>query len=194
MPEMTSLKTKTSRLEFQERLLSNSIPTSSVREKSQFAAQIQLFSIHLQLHQGVEDGLRNPLHSGWAGPHEQSSASPHGCHFFFFTGLITVGLFCLMIARDKETKLPKWLLIPGLIAAMSLAAFMAYPWITRQTPAEIIKLYHSARPDIGAVAILEWLVFITVTTWIILVSACLWVYRATEHQSENWKLHTGHSV
>ena len=103
--------------------------------------------------------------------------------FFFFSGLITVGLFSLVIARDTEKRLPKWLLVPGLIAFASFAAFLAYPLVTRQTAAEIIKLYYTARPDIGVIAILEWLVFIMVTTWMLLVSACLWVHRDHRTQS-----------
>lgn len=95
---------------------------------------------------------------------------------FFFSGLLTVGLFSLVIVRDMENRLPKWLLVPGLLAFASFGAFLAYPLIAWQTPAEIIKLYHTARPDIWAIAILEWLVFLTVTTWMMLVSACLWVH------------------
>lgn len=93
--------------------------------------------------------------------------------FAFFTcGLLTVGLFSVEIVREK--KLPQWLAIPGLIAFVSFAAFLAYPRVTGQTPLEIIRISRTARPDIWAAAILEWLVLATVTAWIVLVSACLW--------------------
>ncbi|MBI5684401.1 MAG: DUF998 domain-containing protein [Verrucomicrobia bacterium] len=96
---------------------------------------------------------------------------------FFSCGLLTVGLFCVEIARDKEERLPRWLAVAGLLAFVSFAAFLAYPLVTRQTPFEIVRISRTARPDIWAVAILEWLVLITVTAWIILVSACLWLQK-----------------
>ncbi|MFA6560661.1 MAG: hypothetical protein WCV00_01975 [Verrucomicrobiia bacterium] len=37
---------------------------------------------------------------------------------FFSCGLLTVGLFSLVIARDKEKKLPRWLVISGLMAEL----------------------------------------------------------------------------
>lgn len=93
---------------------------------------------------------------------------------YFLSGLFTIGLFSLVIARDTNNRLPRWLLIPSLIAIASFAALVAWPLITRQTLADIIRVYRTSRPGIWVLAILEWLVFITGTTWIILVSACLW--------------------
>lgn len=96
---------------------------------------------------------------------------------FFSCGLLTVGLFSHVIARDPEHKLPRWLVIPALMTFGSFAAFLAYPVVTWQTPIEMIRVSQTARPDIWAATILEWLVLITVTTWIALVSVCLWARR-----------------
>ncbi len=94
---------------------------------------------------------------------------------YFLSGLFTIGLFSLVIVRDRKNRLSHWLMIPSLIAMTSFAALVAWPLITRQTLADIIRVYHTSRPGIWVLAILEWLVFITGTTWIILVSACLWM-------------------
>lgn len=102
---------------------------------------------------------------------------------FFSCGLLTVGLFSLVIARDEKKRLPRWLVVSGLMAFASFAAFLAYPLITRQTPVEIVRVSQTARPDIWAAAILEWLVFITVTTWIVLVSVCLWAQKESGKQN-----------
>jgi hypothetical protein len=94
---------------------------------------------------------------------------------YFLSGLFTIGLFSLVMARDRNNRLPRRLLIPSLIAMASFAALLAWPLITRQSLADIIRVYHTSRPGIWVLAILEWLVFIMGTTWIILVSACLWM-------------------
>ncbi len=76
---------------------------------------------------------------------------------FFGSGLLTVALFSLVLVRDRENKLPKWLLVPGLIAFAGFVLLLAYPPLTRQTLADLIRIYRTARPDIWLVAILEWL-------------------------------------
>ncbi len=126
---------------------------------------------------GAVSGMVSSILCGLLGQIPMNDLVPHlvAAFSFFFSGLLTAGLFCLVIARDTAGKMPKWLLVPGLVVLASFAAFLAYPLIARQTPAEIIRLYHTARPDIWAIAILEWLVFITVMIWIILLSACLWL-------------------
>lgn len=130
-------------------------------------------------------GMVSGMLCGLLGQIPMNDLVPHlaAAFSFFFSGLLGVGLFCLVIARDAKDKLPKWLLLPGLIAFASFAAFMAYPLIARETPAEIIRLYRTARPGIWAIAILEWLVFITVMIWIVLVSVCLWARGAHRAQS-----------
>lgn len=121
-------------------------------------------------------GMVSGMLCGLLGQIPMNDLAPHlaAAFSFFFSGLLSVGLFCLVIARDAKNRLPRWLLVPGLIAFASFAAFLAYPLIARQTPGEIIRLYRTARPDIWAIAILEWLVFITTMFWIVLVSVCLW--------------------
>lgn len=101
---------------------------------------------------------------------------------FFSCGLLTVGLFSHAIARDPERQLPRWLVIPALMAFISFAALLAYPVVTWQTPLEMVRISQTARPDIWAATILEWLVLITVTAWIILVSACLWARKNSRTQ------------
>lgn len=92
---------------------------------------------------------------------------------FFLGGLLTVALFSVVIVRDKHGRLPRWVAIPGGMAVASFAALLAYPVVTRQTVAELIELYRTARPAVWGIAIIEWLVLVSAMAWILLVSVCL---------------------
>jgi hypothetical protein len=121
-------------------------------------------------------GIASGIISSVIGRIPMNDLKPHleVAFYFFSSGLLAIGLFSFAIVRDRESRLPKWLVVPGVLAFASFAAFLAYPLATGQTPIEIVRISRTARPDIWAVAISEWLVLITVTAWIVLVSACLW--------------------
>lgn len=121
---------------------------------------------------GIVSGILCSL-VGWI---PMNNLVPHlwAAFAFFGCGLLTIGLFTLVISRDKGNKLPAWLVIPGLMAFTSFAAFLLYPLVTWQTPLQIVHVSRTARPDVWAVTIFEWMVFVTVMAWITLVSVCLW--------------------
>jgi hypothetical protein len=127
-------------------------------------------------------GITSGIVSSVIGRIPMNDLKPHleAAFYFFSSGLLAIGLFNFTIARDRESRLPKWLVIPGVLAFASFAAFLAYPLATGQTPIEIVRISRTARPDIWAIAIFEWLVFATVTAWIVLVAACIWKKSRTD--------------
>jgi len=127
-------------------------------------------------------GVVSGVSGGFAGCIPMNYLVPHltAAYGFFFGGLITVGLFSFIIGGDKGNKLPKWLVIPGLFAFVSFAAFLALPVITGKNYMAMFFSPRFVRPDIWAIAVLEWLVFLATMAWIVLVSACLGACRSNQ--------------
>jgi hypothetical protein len=127
-------------------------------------------------------GVVSGVSGGFAGCIPMNYLVPHltAAYGFFFGGLITVGLFSFIIGGDKGNKLPQWLVIPGLFACASFAAFLALPVITGKNYMAMFFSPRFVRPDIWAIAVLEWLVFLATMAWIVLVSACLGACRSNQ--------------
>jgi hypothetical membrane protein len=90
---------------------------------------------------------------------------------FFYSGLIAVLLFIIVILCDRDRKVAKWLLIPGVACVTSFASFLMVPHLAQ--PLSTLAFRSGARPRIWPVAVFEWSVFLSVIVWILLVSIYL---------------------
>ena len=99
---------------------------------------------------------------------------------FFYSGLVAIALFNLVIIFDKQNKLSKWLLIPGIITVASFASFFIIPYITSSTHVQTLNPHRFVRPYIRLKTILEWSVFFTVISWFVLMSIYLMIKRSTK--------------
>ena len=93
--------------------------------------------------------------------------------WFFFGGLITIICFSIAIIFDKQYKLSKKLLIPGLITILSFASFLWLPRAAHPNIKWTLDPSKVVRPEIWWNTIFEWLVFLTILAWIISVSIYL---------------------
>ena len=83
---------------------------------------------------------------------------------FFFYGMISVSLFSFYFLLFSRGKHPRGLAIPGLVAAISFASFLYLPSSTLQpVPA-------ADRPPFILITFLEWMIFITVLIWVLVVA------------------------
>jgi hypothetical membrane protein len=113
---------------------------------------------------------------------------------FFYNGLVGITLFTLVILFDKQNKISKWLLIPGIITVASFASYLIMPYIIRSTHGHTLHAHRLARSHIRLNPILEWSVFFTVIAWFVLMSIYLMVRRpigvekiAEVESSEAWR-------
>lgn len=93
--------------------------------------------------------------------------------WFFYGGLITIILFTIAIIFDKQNKLPKKLLIPGIITILSFASFLLLPRVAHPDIKWTLDPSNVVRPEIWWNTIFEWLVFLTIIAWITIVSIYL---------------------
>ncbi len=94
---------------------------------------------------------------------------------FFYNGLVAIILFTLVILFDKQNKISKRLLIPGIITVVSFASYLVIPHIIRSTHGHALHPHQIARSHIRLNPILEWSVFFTVIAWFVLMSIYLMV-------------------
>ena len=113
---------------------------------------------------------------------------------FFWSGLVAILLFSFVIFFDKQNKISRWLLIPGIITAASFASYLIIPYIITSAYGHTLHSHHLARSHIRLKPILEWSVFFTLMAWFILMSIYLMVKRpiriekiAEGKSSEAWK-------
>jgi hypothetical membrane protein len=99
---------------------------------------------------------------------------------FFYSGLVAITLFNLVIIFDKEKKISKWLLIPGIVTVASFASFLIIPYMIRSTLGHTLHPNRLVRFHIRLNPILEWSVFLTVITWFVLASVYLMAKRRTK--------------
>lgn len=89
---------------------------------------------------------------------------------FFNTGWIVTGLFALYVLLSRRRLFPRWLAISGVVATISFIVFLNSP-----QPGNRVDLASpQTRPDVMAIAALEWLVIVSVLAWAALVSLSLW--------------------
>lgn len=99
---------------------------------------------------------------------------------FSYSALVTITLFTIVAIRDKQKKLPKWLVVFGIMGAISVADFLAVPHLTRMTHTQTLGAHIVARPPISLITTLEWSIFFTFMLWILLVSLELMLGKPTE--------------
>jgi hypothetical membrane protein len=99
---------------------------------------------------------------------------------FFYSGLVAITLFNLVIIFDKQNKVSKWLLIPGIITIASFASFLLMPYITSSIHVQTLNPHRFAHPDIRLKTTLEWSVFFSVIVWFVLMSIYLMTKKPTK--------------
>lgn len=104
---------------------------------------------------------------------------------FFYSGLISVVLFILVIALDKDHKANKRLLVPGMACAASFVSFLLVPYFTQSLDVRTFGVA-VARPRIWPIALLEWSVFLSVITWILVVSVYLTIQKRLPDTQHVW--------
>jgi Protein of unknown function (DUF998) len=92
---------------------------------------------------------------------------------FFYSGLATTLLFSLAIVADRNRKLPKWLVLPGLLAALCFSAFLALPHLSGIPRANALDPSKIVRPSVWVLPLLEWSVFVSIVIWIVAVTIAL---------------------
>jgi len=101
---------------------------------------------------------------------------------FFSSGFIAITLFNLAIVFDKENKVSKWLLIPGIITLASFASYLTIPYITSSAHGHTLHSHRLVRSHVRLTPILEWSVFFSVIAWFVLMSIYLMTKRPTKLQ------------
>ena len=96
---------------------------------------------------------------------------------FFNTGWMVTGAFSFYVLFAKQSRFPKWLAIPGMIAAVAFIAFSTYNDSFmdsfRDGTSSLSEILGAARPAFWGLAALEWVVVLAVLLWVALVSAVM---------------------
>jgi hypothetical protein len=92
---------------------------------------------------------------------------------FFNTGWMVTGAFSLYVLFAKQDKFPKWLAIPGIVAALAFIAFSLYRDDYIGGTAGLEELLGASRPAFWGLAALEWVVVLAVNIWILAVCAVM---------------------
>lgn len=106
------------------------------------------------------------------GPHIVAAST------FFTGGLLLTIAFTLYLAFVKQPALPRWLIIPGALTALSFAVFRYVPhWVKPvsenlvQDVGDILSILQGPdRPPLQIYALLEWSVFFSIIAWIALTA------------------------
>ena len=88
---------------------------------------------------------------------------------FFFSWPVAVGLFTVLIYLEQRTKWSRPLIMLGSISFVLFAVFLALPFVIGLKNIWAIDLRHYERPDFLFPAVLEWVMFLSVIAWIVLV-------------------------
>jgi hypothetical membrane protein len=91
---------------------------------------------------------------------------------YFRTGLVMVFLFSLAIILQPDSKLvlSRWYALAGLPSLLSFAAFLVLAHIKSREDEEALEADEEMREDVSSIAIAEWMIFITLVLWFVLVS------------------------
>jgi hypothetical membrane protein len=92
---------------------------------------------------------------------------------FFNTGWMVTGAFSLYLLFSKQQRFPRWLAIPGIVAAVAFIAFSLYRDNFVSGTMSLEELLGAARPAFWGLATLEWVVVLAVNLWVLLVSAVM---------------------
>ena len=106
-------------------------------------------------------------------PMNQLETHIAGALTFFNTGWMVTGAFSLYVLFAKQNKFPRWLAIPGIVAAVAFIAFSLYRDDYIGGTAGLEELLGASRPAFWGLAALEWVVVLAVNLWVLLVSAVM---------------------
>lgn len=107
------------------------------------------------------------------GIYPMNNVDPHSVAAltFFQLGMVTCILYSLVILFGKRHDFPKWLALPGLIYALAFASFILFPDLI---PVDLdvqqgMEGFTRDRPDIFALAVIEWIMVLAILIWILLM-------------------------
>jgi hypothetical protein len=92
---------------------------------------------------------------------------------FFYGGLAAILLFTLAIVLDRNGRLSKWLVLPGLLGVVCFSTFLALPHLLNIPRVNALDPSKFVRPTVWILPLREWSVFASVVIWIVAVSAAL---------------------
>jgi hypothetical membrane protein len=95
---------------------------------------------------------------------------------FFLSGSVTFTFFTLTVLFNHPERLSRWLAIPGLIAMLAFALFLGLPQYLYENPHRAFVLGPPGpnRPIFWLPSLLEWVVFLVVASWVLLISGYLY--------------------
>lgn len=93
-------------------------------------------------------------------------------NIFFYSGLLAILLFTILIFTDKKNILSKWLSIPGFIALGSFVYFV-FEILNGPKKLNVLSTTDIVRPQIWINSIAEWSILITMLIWILCISIYL---------------------
>ena len=94
---------------------------------------------------------------------------------YFRTGLVMVFIFSLAITFQpaSELILSRWVAFAGSAPLIAFSVFLILIQVTSKTDEEPLSLDEIDRPDVWPLVISEWMIFITLVLWFVLIS--LWI-------------------
>lgn len=85
----------------------------------------------------------------------------------FLAGLLSCGLFSVSLLVGQQTRLPRPLALPGLLAGSAIGLYMSMPLLLPDGMNQIFAAPDAAsRPAVWVVAITEWLALWAVLLWV----------------------------
>jgi hypothetical protein len=85
----------------------------------------------------------------------------------FLAGLLSCGLFSVSLLVGQQTRLPRQLALPGLLAGSAIGLYMSMPLLLPDGMNQIFAAPDAAsRPAVWVVAITEWLALWAVLLWV----------------------------
>jgi hypothetical membrane protein len=92
---------------------------------------------------------------------------------FFNLGLAVAVLYSLVILFSSRQPFPRWLAIPGLLYALTFIWFSFFPPdVTRDIEGGMAGFFEN-RPDVFALAVIEWVMVLAILIWILLMGIYL---------------------
>lgn len=92
---------------------------------------------------------------------------------FFNTGWMITGAFSVYLLVSKQKQFPRWLVLPGFVAAAAFIVFSNYNDSYMNGTRSLDELLGAARPEFWSLAVLEWVVVLSVLIWVVLISAVM---------------------
>lgn len=99
---------------------------------------------------------------------------------FFIGGSVTFALFTVTILVTDQHRFARWLALPSFATTFAFAIFLGLPQLLYENPlqAYVVGPPGPHRPIFWLPSLLEWLVFATVATWVLIFS--VYLYRQEE--------------